>query len=134
MKKLITQILFHLTLFPTLFAGMDIIAGERPRETVSVLYFENISKNRDYDWLSKGMADMLITDLAGGGEVDVVERGDLKKVLEEQQLSLTGITDDRKALELGRLMSARRLIYGSFIIQGESAVMNGRLTGPRRAG
>jgi TolB-like protein len=44
---------------------MDIIAGERPRETVSVLYFENISKNRDYDWLSKGMADMLITDLAG---------------------------------------------------------------------
>ncbi len=60
--------------------------------------------------------------------MDVVERSDLKKVLEEQQLSLTGITDDRKALELGRLMSARRLIYGSFIIQGESAVMNGRLT------
>ncbi len=48
----------------------------------------------------------------------MVERADLKKVLEEQQLSLTGITDDRKALELGRLMSARRLIYGSFIIQG----------------
>jgi hypothetical protein len=67
MKKLLTLILFHLTFFTTLFTGADIMAGGVPGETVIVSLFRNTSRNRDYDWLSKGIADMLITDLAGGG-------------------------------------------------------------------
>jgi TolB-like protein len=100
----------------------------RAAETVSVLYFENTSRNRDYEWLSKGIADMVITDIAGRGAIDVIERENLKKVLDEQQLSLTGIIDDKKALEIGKLLSATRLIYGSFIIQGNVVIINGKLT------
>jgi len=32
--------------------------------------------------------------------VDVIERVNLKKVLDEQQLSLSGLVDDKKALEI----------------------------------
>jgi len=98
------------------------------REVISILYFDNSAKNREYEWLSKGIADMLISDVAGSGSVDVVERNNLNKILGEQQLSLTGLTDDNRAIEIGKLVSARKLIYGSFIIQGRSVVINARLT------
>jgi TolB-like protein len=103
-------------------------AAASGRDTISILYFDNTTKNKDYEWLSKGIADMLISDIAESGAVDVVERADLKKVLEEQELSLTGLTDDKKALELGKLMSASKLIYGSYIIQGNSIIINGKIT------
>ncbi len=98
------------------------------RETISILYFDNTTKNKEYDWLSKGIADMLISDIAESGDVDVVERANLKKILDEQELSLTGLIDDKKALELGKLMSASKLIYGSFIIQGNMIIINGKIT------
>jgi TolB-like protein len=101
---------------------------ELSRETISVLYFDNTTKNSEYAWLSKGIADMLISDIAGYGTVDVVERGDLNKVLNEQELSLTGLIDEKRVLELGKMMSASSLIYGSFIIQGNSIVINGKVT------
>lgn len=102
--------------------------ASQSKDTISVLYFDNTTKNTDYAWLSKGIADMLVTEIAGRGGVDVVERANLKKVLDEQQLSLTGIVDNKKAVELGRLLSANKLIYGSFIIQGNAIIINGKLT------
>ncbi len=98
------------------------------KDTISVLYFDNTAKVREYDWLSKGIADMLISDIAGRGEVDVIERVNLKKVLDEQQLSLSGLVDDKKALEIGKLLSASKLIYGSFIVKGNVVIINGKLT------
>jgi TolB-like protein len=77
---------------PVIFAAQDIRpqSAVKKRDTVSVLYFENTAGNAEYDWLSKGIADMLITDVAASGAVDVVERNSLSKVLKEQELALTG--------------------------------------------
>jgi TolB-like protein len=98
------------------------------KETLSILYFDNITKDKEYDWLSKGITDMLISEITETGTVDVVERTNLKKVLDEQALSQTGLIDDKKALELGKLMSAAKLIYGSYIIQGNIVIINGKIT------
>ena len=67
MKKLLTIIF----LFILKINGADV---------VSVLYFENTTDNEDYMWLSKGLADMLITDLTNVNEIEVVERESLQKI------------------------------------------------------
>lgn len=70
------------------------------RDTLSVLYFENTSKDKAHQWLSKGIADMLITDLNGRIPMDIVERAEIQKVMQEQELGLTGAVDPAKAIPI----------------------------------
>ncbi|MBI4379143.1 MAG: curli assembly protein CsgG [Nitrospinae bacterium] len=46
------------------------------------------------------------------GKIEVVERDALKKVLLEQQLSMTGIIDENKAVKVGRLLGADVIVIG----------------------
>src|SRR5262245_31913652 len=66
------------------------------RPTVAVLYFTNgsLQRNADYAALSKGIATILITDLASNSKVRVVEREQLQSVLEEQNLASAGRVDN----------------------------------------
>ena len=48
---------------------------------VSVVDFYNLSQNKQWDWLSRGMADMLITDLSSVDRFQVVDREGLQQYL-----------------------------------------------------
>jgi TolB-like protein len=88
--------------------------------SLSVLYFENTAKRTDFDWLCKGIADMTATDLATSPRAVLVEREQLEKVLKEQEIAYSGMADTSTAPELGRILNARVLVYGSFIVSGSS--------------
>ncbi len=85
-------------------------------DVVSVFYYKNTRGKKSFDWLSKGITDMLITELSKSYQIQVVERENLQKILKEQELSLTGLMDQNKKVEIGQLLNANQLIYGSFII------------------
>lgn len=93
------------------------LAAEEPR-TASVLYFANTAKVNEYDWLGIGLADMLAGDLASGGGLRLVERENLEKVLREQEFALSSLADPGTAPRVGHLLSARLIVYGSFLIAG----------------
>ncbi len=86
---------------------------------LSILYFENTTADPEYQWLSKGLADMLISDLSGIPDIKIIERESLEKVLQEQALSLTGLTEEGSAVEVGKLLQADQLIYGAYIINDD---------------
>jgi TolB-like protein len=86
--------------------------------TVTVLDFSNTSRAADYDWLSRGLSDMLSTDLAATGALSLVERRDLDKVLAEQELGLSGAVDEATAPRVGRLAGASRIVLGGFVASG----------------
>lgn len=44
----------------------------------------------------------------------VVERKELEKILEEQKLALTGLTDQTTAAQVGRLLGANAFVLGGF--------------------
>ena len=89
------------------------------RPTVAVLYFTNgaLVPGTDYGPLSKGMAEMLITEISRNPGVRVVERDRLQQLLAEQNLSSGDRVDKETAVKLGKLLGAHHLIMGGFIIQ-----------------
>jgi TolB-like protein len=99
----------------TLLAQSD--AGDQ-RATVAIMYFTNsaLIHHNDYQPLSKGITEMLITELAGSPALQVVERDRLQKLLEEQDLSSTDRVNKETAVRLGKLLGARHLLMGGFVI------------------
>jgi len=95
------------------------VSAQADGRVVSVLYFENTTGNADYAWLSKGLADMLITDLAAHEELTVVERDDLQKILREQERSVSDLFDEKTAVRIGKLVSAKEIVIGSYIIHND---------------
>jgi TolB-like protein len=93
-------------------------APQDARPTVAVMYFNNgaLMKHADYQPLSKGIADVLITELASNDSIRVVERDQLQKLLEEQDLNNTDRVDKATAVKIGRILGAQHMIFGGFVI------------------
>lgn len=92
--------------------------GRDTRPTVAVLYFNNgaILRHAEFEPLSKGVADMLITDLARNKSVRVIERDQLQRVLDEIKLDATAHVDRETAVRVGKLLGVHHMVFGGFVI------------------
>ncbi len=92
----------------------NINVGAIPDNTVAVLSFKNLGNSREYDPLQKGLAQMLITDLAKVKKLKVVERLKLQTLLAEIELGSSGVVDAATAPRVGKLLGAKKLVNGAF--------------------
>lgn len=84
------------------------LVGERM--SVAVLPFENKGASTD---LGEIILDKMITALFTQDRFKVIERTQLDKILEEQQLGLSGIIDASSAAALGKGLGVDAIIMGS---------------------
>jgi len=117
---------FNKVFMITLIAFLSMDADRR--DVVSILYFQNTTKHKEYDWLCKGMTDMLISDVSKSYQLQVVERENLEKIIKEQKLSVSGLTDESKVIELGKLLNANKMVSGSFIVLGKNVRFDTKIT------
>ncbi len=94
---------------------------------VSVMYFDNDSKDQDLEFMRKGLTDLLITDLVAWEGVRVVERTRLEDVLKELDFQQTKYVDKATAAKLGKVLNASYLIYGGMFLTGNKLTINARL-------
>jgi TolB-like protein len=93
---------------------------------VAVLYFDNNSfgKDRaDFDGLGKGIADLLITDMASNPTMRIVERDRIQSVLQEQSLTRAGSVDPQTAVRLGKILGAQYMITGGFMSDSKGSLI-----------
>ena len=93
-------------------------AQDEARPTLAVLPFVNSAigaANAELAPLSKGIADLLITDLGQNPGIRVVERENLQRLLDEQRLGQDGRVDDATAARIGKLLGAKHMVTGAFI-------------------
>jgi TolB-like protein len=104
-----------------IFSALPAVAQD-VRPTVMVVDFNNsaIGKSRgDYDALSKGIGDLLITAMSNNPNFRVVERDQLQAIMQEQNMAKTDVIDKATAIKLGKLLSAHNMVTGGFMIDAK---------------
>lgn len=96
-------------------------------KTIAISYFDNSSGDAKYNALSKGISDMLITDLSKVKGVTIVEREKLEKLLQEIKLGQSKYFDQTTAVKLGKGLGAQNILTGSFYILDNIIRLDARL-------
>ncbi len=77
--------------------------------------------------MSQGLSDMFITSFSQTEGLTVVERSRVSELMTEMKFSLSGIVDEKSAVELGKLLGASRVVLGSFMKLGSEIRIDARL-------
>jgi len=100
-------------------AGLAAQARADSRPGLAVFPFDNGGsygqEKENFDALEKGIAGMMISELAANPAARVVEREQIQKLVEEQNLGTAGRVDPQTAAKVGKLVGARFVVLGTFI-------------------
>ena len=102
-------------LLTLLTVAAALVAGEAAADSyvLAVTYFDAHSVRPELEPLGRGVADMLMTDLAQGKGVRVVERNRLNELLAELELGRSQYIDEATAQKLGDGLGATHVVVGS---------------------
>lgn len=87
-------------------------AASSPR-TIAVLPLRYTGSDSTLRPLERGLADLMVTDLARSRALTVVERDRLQSLVEEMRLAEGGTVDAATAARSGRLVGAGRIVQGA---------------------
>lgn len=94
---------------------------------IAVFTLEDLRTSDETKGLGEDIAASITDGLAKVESVKVVERKELKKILDEIGLAMSGAVDETTALRVGKLLGANRLVLGSFMKFGDKMRINVRL-------
>jgi TolB-like protein len=75
--------------------------------------FSYTGTNEEVRPLGRGLAQLLVTDLARSRQLRVLERERMQAMLDEMRLSEQGRADPQSAVRSGRMLAAGRVVQGS---------------------
>jgi serine/threonine protein kinase/tetratricopeptide (TPR) repeat protein/TolB-like protein len=88
--------------------------AQAPRPSIAVAGFTNLSGRAADQWLSTAMAEMLTTELAGGGQVRVVPADIVTRAARDLQADTTGPLSGDAIERLRSALGTDYLVLGSF--------------------
>lgn len=117
---------FHWTIvllaLPILLSAGPIANAQR----VGVMPFENVNQDSSMNWLSLGIPETIMSDLQYVNGIVLVERTQLRNVMREQSLQLTGAIDEATVIKVGKLVGADILVVGAYQKQDETIRLTAR--------
>lgn len=97
------------------------------KKVIAVAVFENVTRNKEYDWIGTGFAEDVTVKLVNIESLIVVERSQLLEIIKEQKLYLSGLVDENTAVKVGKLIAAQYMIIGSFQEAGGNLKVTARV-------
>jgi curli biogenesis system outer membrane secretion channel CsgG len=111
MRKFAVLLACVMIALPSLVLAQDKVGGGL-KKRVAVMDFEDKTGHGSWQ-LGSGMADKLATALVKSGRFIVIEREQLKKLMQEQALGMTGAVSAGTAATVGRLAGVELMVTGS---------------------
>jgi uncharacterized protein YjbI with pentapeptide repeats len=100
-------------------AWLSIAQDTNPAKTIAVLDFETIDCDIS---MGKKIAEIARLEIAGLKDYTLISREHLTAVLKEHELALTGCTENSCALEIGKVISAEKIITGRVMQAGNTFI------------
>ena len=94
------------------------------RLTLAVLPFQEKGESRN---LGEPATDRMVTQLVELRRFKVIERAKLEEVLQEQRLQVSGVVDDRTAVDVGRVAGADAIVVGNVSVIGPTTTVSARV-------
>ncbi len=94
---------------------------------LSVSDFTVESDNPSYKFIGKGLSTLLAGELRKSAKAKLIEREQLNKILEAQEMSLSDLTDPKDQIQIGKLLSAQFLIVGQMIDMAGNFIISVRM-------
>lgn len=110
-----------------LFAAAGSVLWAQTTVPIAILGFED--KGEEVKGEGAKVGQFLFAELSMRPEFHLVEREDLRKAMDEQELNLTGTVKPGEAVRLGRLTGAKLLVTGSVIEAGDSKFIIAKIIG-----
>jgi TolB-like protein len=96
--------------------------------TIAVFDIENLSPDDSTgDDLGGLLSSEIVGKLSSKPGVQVIERQNLLNVLQELKLGSSELTDESVRLKVGRMLGARQMVFGSYLVSGSSMRLDLRL-------
>ena len=99
----------------------------KPRRSVAVLGFKNVSGRRDADWLSTGIAEMLTTELGTGNQTRTVAAETVARAKRDLAISEADTLAGDTLAYLRQSLSADYIVLGSYVSLGQGKQAEVRL-------
>ena len=77
--------------------------------------------------LAGAVTDIIRSEMVKTGLFSVLERGQMKEILKEQEFQMTGCTDSACAVQVGKLLSARQILMGEMNKVGANLLITVRI-------
>jgi len=102
-------------------------SGDFRKTKIAVLDFQLQGEGFETKDMGIIVAEWFITALVKAGRFEVIERGLIQKLLEEQKLSMTGIVDATTATKIGKFLGVKIIISGSVMKLQNVIEINARI-------
>jgi TolB-like protein len=97
------------------------------RQNLSILEFEDITAGGSAGNIARGVEDLFSSTFSRSTVFTLVERRNIKTLLEEQKLQLMGVTSSEGTVDLGQIQNAQALLLGSVNLVGDSYLVHVRI-------
>jgi TolB-like protein len=102
-----------------------IITGEKVK--IAIMEFHGLNQEAQNDNLGKIFTEMLTTSFVKSDAFKIIEREQLRKLLEELQLNQSGIIDTTNAKQIGKMVGADAIVIGNIIKIGNDMRLDARI-------
>lgn len=120
----IRKITFRAILLLTYSVLFSISGWSSEKKNIAVLDFEALVIN---ELEAKVLTNRLRTILSTYPQYQLIERGKMVQILEEQQFQLSGCTSDECVVEIGQLLGVEQMLAGSFGLVGSTYTIDMRI-------
>lgn len=103
------------------------LPGDIREQSFAVMPFQETGEETESNQLGLVVADLVVTNLARDHRLQLTERSQLNRIVEEQELGALGFVEPEQAARIGVLAGATALVLGEILDLGESFQVGARV-------